>query len=293
MAKAVLITGTSTGIGAACAQRMASAGWTVYAGVRRQEDGDRLERSVTGDVRSVLLDVTNGAQIESVIATLADELGQQGLDGLVNNAGVGRGGPIEGLSEDDWRWVFDVNVFGLVDVTRAALPLLRAGRGRVVNIGSTAGRVAAAMLGPYAASKHAVEAISEALRFEVESFGMKVACIEPGEIETAIWDKVDRELTELDQRFAPEVLDRYAPHVDMAYGFVAEGAAKGIPASKVADAVHHALTSDKPKHRYLVGPDAKVLAVIALMPDRLRHRLLALNAARWARTGRKRRAGMS
>lgn len=291
MGNTVLITGTSTGIGASCAQRMASEGWTVYAGVRREEDGDRLKESIQGDVRPVLLDVTDGADIGAVVATLTDDLRERGLDGLVNNAGVGRGGPIEALTDSDWRWVFDVNVFGLVEVTRAALPLLRAGRGRVVNIGSTAGRVAAAMLGPYAASKHAVEAITEALRFEVEGFGMRVACVEPGEVETAIWDKVDQDLTEFDQRFSAELVNRYAVQVDMAHGFVAEGAAKGIPASKVAHAVHHALTSEKPKHRYLVGPDAKVLAVVASMPDRLRHRLLALNIARWSRSGRKLRAG--
>jgi NAD(P)-dependent dehydrogenase (short-subunit alcohol dehydrogenase family) len=291
MASTVVITGTSTGIGRACVERMAGAGWTVYAGVRKEADGDELKRSIRGDVRPVQLDVTDGGQISALAAALHDELGPRGLDGLVNNAGVAEGGPIETLSDEAWRWHFDVNVFGLVNVTRECLPLLRAARGRVVNIGSIGGRVASPLMAPYSAGKHAVEAISESLRFEVEDFGMRVACVEPGEIATAIWEKADEQLGRVTATLDADTAGRYEQHLDMMYGFVADGAKRGIPASKVGDTVHHALTASRPKHRYLVGPDAKVIGVVSRLPDRIRHRMLALNSARWAKAGHKIRSG--
>ena len=293
MTKSVVITGTSTGIGRACAERMAAAGWTVYAGVRKDADADDVQRSITGDVRPVIIDVTNGDHITALVARLRDDLGANGLDGLVNNAGVAEGGPIEAVTESDWRWHFDVNVFGVVNLTRECLPLLLASRGRVVNVASIAGRISAPMMAPYAAGKHAVEAISEALRFEVEDLGMHVSCVEPGEIESAIWSKADEQLSRIEGTLSPDVKARYARHLDMLYGFVADGAKRGIPASKVANAVHHALTASRPKHRYLVGPDAKMVGVVSRLPDRMRQRMLALNAGRWERSGRKLRGRAS
>jgi NAD(P)-dependent dehydrogenase (short-subunit alcohol dehydrogenase family) len=287
MPQSVVITGTSTGIGRACAERMAAAGWVVYAGVRQEADADDLRRSISGDVRPVFLDVTNDEHIASLAGRLAEELGGRGLDGLVNNAGVAEGGPIEGLSDKDWRWHFDVNFFGVVNVTREFLPLLRTARGRVANVASVGGRVAAPMMAPYSAGKHAVEAFSESLRFEVEGFGIRVACIEPGGVKTPIWSKADEQLAGMTEKFSPDILDRYSHHLDMMFGFVANGAKNGVPPSKVAEAVHHALTSNRPRHRYLVGPDAKMVGVVSRLPDRLRHRALALNTAVMARSGRK------
>ena len=250
MGKTVVITGTSTGIGRASVERMAASGWTVYAGVRKDADGDVLKRDISGDVRPVLIDVTDSSHITALAATLTQELGTGGLDGLVNNAGVAEGGPIETVSEADWRWHFDVNVFGLVNLTRELLPLSLPAHGRVVNIGSVAGRVSSPMMAPYAAGKHAVEAISEALRFEVEDFGMRVACVEPGEIATADLGQGRRTArTVTAASMGPDVMQRYEKHLDMLYGFVADGAKRGIPASKVGDAVHHALTASRPKHR--------------------------------------------
>ena len=291
MAKTVVITGTSTGIGRACVERMAADGWTVYAGVRKEADGADLVQAVGGDVRPVQLDVTDAGHIAALGARLREELGGRGLDGLVNNAGVAQGGPIETVTDEDWRWHFDVNVFGLVNVTRELLPLLLAAKGRVVNIASVAGRVATPMMAPYSAGKHAVEAISESLRFEVADQGVAVSCVEPGEIETAIWEKADEQLAHVSASLPEDVHVRYRRHIDMLYGFVADGAKRGIPASRVAKAVHHALTASRPKHRYLVGPDAKAIGGISRLPDRARARVLALNAARWARAGRKLRAG--
>ncbi|HJR24389.1 MAG TPA: SDR family oxidoreductase [Acidimicrobiales bacterium] len=290
MARTVVITGTSTGIGRAAAERMAAEGWTVYAGVRSDADADRVKNEVAGDVRPVLLDVTNGDHIAALVATLGDELGDGGLDGLVNNAGVAEAGPVETVSDEEWRWHFEVNVFGLVSLTRACLPLLRAGKGRVVNVGSIAGRVASPLMAPYSAGKHAVEAISESLRFEVADFGMHVSCVEPGEIKTAIWAKGDDRMAQLMASLDADTIARYDRHIDTMHGFLADGAKRGIPASKVSDVIHHALTASRPKHRYLVGADAKMAGIASHLPDRLRARALSSYSARWTRAGRKLRA---
>ena len=291
MGKSVVITGTSTGIGRACTEKMAADGWTVYAGVRREADADTLHRELTGDVRPVILDVTDADQISDLVGRLQNELGSAGLDGLVNNAGVAEGGPIESLTADDWRRHFEVNLFGPVALTRECFGLLHAGRGRVVNIGSLSGRAAAPMLGPYSAAKHAIAAYSESLRFEVEQFGMKVSCVEPGQVASAIWSKADEQLQRIDSTLEDDIKARYRKHLDMLHGFVHTGARKGVPASRVADAVHHALTAPRPKDRYLVGPDARMGGVATRMPDPVRRRLLEVSVNQWVRQGRKVRAG--
>jgi NAD(P)-dependent dehydrogenase (short-subunit alcohol dehydrogenase family) len=286
----VLITGTSTGIGEACALRLAARGWTVFAGVRRAEDGDRLEAQATGDVRPVILDVSDRGDLRRVIAQLEGEVGAIGLQGLVNNAGVGVGGPVEYVTEEDWRWVFDVNVFGVVALTRASIPLLRTGRGRIVHIGSIGGRLASPGLGPYSASKHAIEALAESQRHEFarSHTPIRVSLIEPGEVKTAIWDKGDTSADEAERALDEVGRQRYQWLIDQSRGFIAEGRRKGVPAAKVADAVEHALTAARPHARYLVGPDAKIFGhVLTRLPDRVRDPLVQFGSRRWERSGRK------
>jgi NAD(P)-dependent dehydrogenase (short-subunit alcohol dehydrogenase family) len=286
----VLITGTSTGIGEACVARLASADWTVYAGVRRAEDGDRLKAQHGGDVRPLMLDVTDTEQMAKVVDAIAAERGPRGLDALVNNAGVGTGGPVEYVSLDDWRFVFDVNVFGVVALTNLAMPMLRAARGRVVHIGSIGGRMASPGLGPYSASKHAIEALAETQRHELKrsGSGVRVALIEPGEVKTAIWDKGDATLDEVTRALDTEGRKRYQWLLDQSRGFVDEGRTRGVEADSVAAAVEHALTARRPKARYLVGPDAKIFGhVLTRMPDRVRDTLVGLGGRRWERRGRK------
>jgi NAD(P)-dependent dehydrogenase (short-subunit alcohol dehydrogenase family) len=146
------------------------------------------------------------------------------------------------------------------------------------------------MMAPYSAGKFAVEAITESLRFEVEGFGMKVSCVEPGEIATAIWEKADDQLDRISADVPAELIDLYAHQIDMIRGFVADGAKRGIPASRVADVVHHALTNPRPKHRYLVGPDAQVAGVVTRLPDGVRHWAFKQNIARWAKAGGSRKS---
>jgi NAD(P)-dependent dehydrogenase (short-subunit alcohol dehydrogenase family) len=285
-----LVTGTSTGIGEACAARLARAGWTVFATVRRAEDGDRLKSRHSGDIRPFLLDVCDRDRMRAVIDEIANDPTVHGLDGLVNNAGVGAGGPTEYVNEDAWRWVFDVNLFAPVELTRLAMPLLRSAQGRVVYIGSIGGRVSSPGLAPYSASKHALEALAEAQRHEFSRArsGVRVALVEPGEVKTAIWDKADDTVDELDRSLVGDARVQYAWLVDQTRGFTHEGRSKGVEADQVAQAVEHALTAPRPKARYLVGPDAKIFGhVLTRLPDRARDVLLGLGGRRWERSGRK------
>src|ERR1041384_744002 len=184
---AVLVTGASTGIGEACALCLTAAGFRVFAGVRRTEDGERL--GARGGIESVLLDVTVPAQIAAAASDLAGKVGDAGLAGLVNNAGIAVGGPVEYVSAEDLRRQLEVNVVGLHEVTRAFLPLIRRARGRIVHIGSISGLIASPFTGPYAASKHAVEALAEALRVALAPEGIHVSVVEPGQVRTPIWEK--------------------------------------------------------------------------------------------------------
>jgi NAD(P)-dependent dehydrogenase (short-subunit alcohol dehydrogenase family) len=291
-----LVTGTSTGIGEACVVRLAARGWRVYAGVRKPDDGDRLKERAPGDVRPVRLDVTDREQVADVIAELHGEVARDGLHGLVNNAGVGAGGPVEYLDDADWRSVFEVNLFGVVALTSAAMPLLRIASGRIVHIGSIGGRVASPGLGPYSASKHALEALAETQRQELAraKTRVRVALIEPGAVATAIWEKADSTVDELERRLAGEARDRYHWLLDQSRGFIDEGKTRGVPPSTVADAVEHALTARRPKARYLVGNDAQLYGnLMRLAPDRVRDALVGAGARRWERRGRKlqRRSG--
>jgi NAD(P)-dependent dehydrogenase (short-subunit alcohol dehydrogenase family) len=290
---AVLITGTSTGIGRACAARLAGESWTVFAGVRRSEDADRLKAELSGDVRSVMLDVCDRDQMRGVIERITADLGTRGLEGLVNNAGVGGGAPVEYSSEQDWRWVFDVNLFSVVALTLAATPLLRRARGRIVHIGSIGGRLSTPGLAAYSASKHALEALAEAQRHELRraGTGISVSLVEPGEVKTAIWEKGDSTVDDLERTLDDDGRERYRWLINQSRGFIDEGRHRGVDADRVARAVEHALTARRPKARYLVGPDAKVYGhVLTRLPDRLRDTLTDLGSRRWERRGRKVRA---
>jgi NAD(P)-dependent dehydrogenase (short-subunit alcohol dehydrogenase family) len=286
MQKTVLVTGTSSGIGAACVERLATAGWRVYAGVRSEADGARLLDRVDGAVVPVILDVTRADHVAAVLARIRDESGM--LHGLVNNAGIGVGGPVELLTDDEWRWQMEVNFFSVVHLTREAMPLVDAAGGRFVHIGSIGGRVAQAGLGPYAASKHAVSAFNWTLRAELHrTTKMRSSVVEPGEIKTGIWTKADATIADVEARLVGSLRERYGFMVDSDKGFVHEGRTRGVDADCVARAVEHALTARRPKARYLVGPDAQFVGVLTRMPDRVRELVLDLNSRRLERSGRK------
>ena len=274
-ARTVVISGASTGIGAACALHLDRLGFTVFAGVRRETDGVVLNAKASPRLQPVLLDVTDAASIDQARQLVTGLVGEVGLAGLVNNAGIAVAGPLEAVPIPDLRRQFEVNVIGQVAVTQAFLPLLRKGRGRIVNMGSIAGRAALPLMGPYSASKFALEALTDALRLEVQQWGIQVSIVEPGAIATPIWEKSGAKADELEASTVGELKDLYAAVVAGVRGRVAEAAARAIPAEAVARAVEHALTADRPKTRYLVGRDATLRAImVKLLPDRLSDRLM-------------------
>ena len=252
-----LVTGASSGIGEACAQRLAASGWRVYAGVRREGDAPAASHEL-------LLDVTNAEQI----ARAADEVGE--LDALVNNAGIAIAMPLEFIPLDELRRQLEVNVIGQVAVTQAFLPQLRRSRGRVVFVGSIAGQSALPFLGAYAASKHALEAIADTLRLELKPFGVDVSILEPGTISTPIWTKSARVADSLANGAPTGLAELYGGRI-AAFRRVAAGrGAKGASAEVVAHAVEEALTRRRPRTRKLVGRDAKLRSGVERLPDRLR-----------------------
>ena len=268
----VVVTGASTGIGRACALRLAASGFDVLAGVRKEVDGERLREAAgsNGSLTPLRLDVTDADSVREAGATVEERTGQRGLAGLVNNAGVGTGGPLEFIPLDDIRRQFEVNLIGQIAVTQAMLGPLRNGRGRIVNMGSIGGRTPAPFLGPYSASKAALRATSESLRRELRPWGIWVATVQPGTIATPIWDK--------GAATAQETRGRFPEGTDALYGDVLDGivattekmAAAGIPPEKVARVVEHALTARRPRRDYVVGRDAKMqIALDRVLPTRV------------------------
>ncbi len=255
--KTVLVTGASTGIGAACASRFTMLGWRVLAGVRKP--GDAPEGT-----EEVLLDITDAR----AIATAAERL--ERLDGLVDNAGIAVASPLEHLPLEVLRRQLEVNVVGQLAVPQAFLPALRAARGRIVIVGSIAGKSALPFLGAYAMSKHALEAMADSLRVELAPEGIHVSLVEPGTIATPIWTKPQPIADEL----SSEGAERYGARIQSFRAVAAKRSGKAAPPELVVRAIEHALTSDRPKTRYLVGRDAKIRASIERLPDRLRDRIL-------------------
>jgi NAD(P)-dependent dehydrogenase (short-subunit alcohol dehydrogenase family) len=268
--RSVVITGASTGIGEACALRLDRAGFRVFAGVRKTSDGDALRAKASPMLTPVRIDVTDAASIEIARDLIASEVGDAGVSGLVNNAGVAVAGGFEFVPLDDLRQQLEVNVIGQVAVTQAFLPMLRKQRGRIVFMGSIAGRVSSPFIGPYAVSKHAIEAITDALRQELRPWAMQVSVIEPGSIKTPIWDKADAQADQIERSLSAEARRLYGPAIAALRKFAAEAGARGIPADEVAKAVEHALTARTPKTRYLVGMDAHIQAALrVVVPNRI------------------------
>ncbi len=268
---AVLITGASSGIGAACVLDLASRGYRVYAGVRRAEDGERLVTQADGDVQPVRLDVTDAAAVQSVAGQLAGEIGERGLAGLVNNAGILVSAPLEFVSADQLRRQFEVNVFGTVAVTQAMVPLLRTAQGRIVTIGSIAGRAAPPYFGPYAATKFALEGITDSLRMELRQWGIEVSIVEPDAVATPIWSKLESAPEHQTVDLSPAAQKLYGDDVDAMTLASRKMDHRGMPVERVVAAVRHALTARRPKTRYPVGFRTRLAAwAVSRVPDRIR-----------------------
>ena len=267
---AIVVTGSSSGIGKHAALRLAKEGFTVFASVRNTQDGEALLTSAekfnidTSKLKPILLDVTNTEQIAQAVETISSFVGDRGLYGLFNNAGItpqkgSDGTSVEHIAMDQVRRVFDVNYFGLLQVTKAFLPLIRRRRGRIINNTSVAGLFAGPFQSAYASSKFAVEALSDSLRREVDPFGVRVSILEPGYIKTPLMDVIKQVLTfkgngvyaKMEQnagrKFVKMALDAHSPSV-------------------TSEAVVHAMRSPNPKLRYVVGSMGWISKVFATMP---------------------------
>ncbi len=274
--RSVVITGTSTGIGRATALRLDRAGFDVYAGVRRESDGEALRLEASERLTPLLLDVTDPTSIELAAKRVEAAVAESGLGGLVNNAGIGIGGPLEFVEIQELRRQLEVNLIGPVAVTQAFLPLLRPARGRVVNVSSAAGRVASPFQGPYAASKFALEAFSDSLRLELRSSGVGVVVVEPGFIQTPMIDKSRREMDSAQDALPEQGLHLYGEAIDQLRSRFEGFAARGAAPDKVARAIQRALTAGRPRHRYLVGFDARIFVLLdAVLPGRIRDAVMA------------------
>ena len=275
--KHLVVTGASSGIGRACALRAARAGWRVFGTVRRDEDARALEREGGDAVRALRMDVTDADSIEAAAAAVQAECGGRGLDGLVNNAGIVIAGPLEYLPVEDFRHQIEVNLVGPLRTSQALLPQLRAARGRIVMITSISGKVSYPMEGPYCASKHALESIAQCLRMELAPSGVGVSVVAPGPVRTPIWERSRARAAAVARKLPPQAWQHYGSHYESLEAIAEDLARKGIPADRVARSVEHALTSGRPRTRYIVGFDATIQRILsAVAPDRLRDRLVAM-----------------
>jgi NAD(P)-dependent dehydrogenase (short-subunit alcohol dehydrogenase family) len=280
----VVVTGTSTGIGRATAMYLVRRGFRVFAGIRRREDGETLQKEGGANIVPIELDVTSADAIAAAAREVGAMLDGQGLDGLVNNAGIGISGPMEYVSMNDVRHHFDVDVFGPIAVTQAFLPQLRLAGGRVVNIGSVGGHIAIPFGGVLSACKSALGALSDAWRLELHPFGIHVVVVEPGAIYTPAVEKTLGDVEGVVRTLPPEGVARYERLLRSFNRVAYERERNGSPPEVVAEVVHRALVQRRPRIRYRVGKDARLLTMLArLLPDRaldlVRMRVFTLPAA--------------
>jgi NAD(P)-dependent dehydrogenase (short-subunit alcohol dehydrogenase family) len=276
----VLVTGSSTGIGKACAIYLAKNGFSVLAGVRKLQDAENLKIEVGANLQGIQLDIAGSDSIAAAAAKIAEITGESGLAGLVNNAGVSINGPLEFLSRDDWRKQFEVNVFGHVAVTQALLPALRRhvkasgpGTARIMFVGSIAGRISMPILGPYCASKHAIASIAASLRMELRKQGIHVCLIEPGSIQSEIWRKGEEVVGTISKEGPAR--ENYGDMIDAVIRGARDAAKNAIPADHVARLVYRCMTSPRPPRRRTVGRDAMFAALLRrVLPEKLFDRIL-------------------
>ena len=284
--RTVVVTGASTGIGAACAQYLDEKGFRVFATVRKQSDADGI--AARDRLKPLFLDVTDAESIAKAAQTVDAALDGAGLAGLVNNAGVSVDVPLECVDIGALRHQLEVNTIAPVAVTQAFLPLLRRAQGRVVNVSSVSGRIASPFSGPYCMSKFALEAFTDCLRQELADWGMHVAAVEPGAIETAMWEKGRED--DWSAEASKLNLDLYGEAYQAFRKFSEQTAAGAVPCDAVSRAIFHALTAKTPRTRYLVGTDARVYTRLAqICPDRVMdwvgRKVMALGSVRSSRRG--------
>ncbi|MGW1061920.1 SDR family oxidoreductase [Micromonospora rubida] len=274
--KLIVVTGASTGMGASAARELARQGFHVLAGVRRDRDADAIR---SAGVEPVILDITKPEQVEALAARVADD--PRVLHALVNNAGIQVNAPVEALPMAQWRWVFEVNLFGHIAVTQALLPALLRSKGRVINISSVGGKLAMPTYGAYAGAKFALEAVSDSLRREVAPLGVQVVVVEPGGVRTEMAARGIATANQLAAQMTPEQDERYGSLVQAINTLMASGTASGVTADAAARVIAKAVTTRRPRARYTIGRDAALLTRLArVLSDRTLDRVSAANLRR-------------
>lgn len=275
MPGAAVVTGSSTGIGRATALSLDELEFTVYAGVRREADGEALRDAGSDRIQPLIVDVTDAGTIAAAAKHVRAATGGR-LDGLVNNAGVAVPGPLEHVEIDEFRRQFEVNVIGQLAVIQAFLPMLRAAKGRIVNLSSIGGRIGVPINGPYSSSKFAVEGLSDVLRRELRKQGVRVSIIEPGAVATPIWEKAEEDAERLRASLPPDAFENYGGLIDAIANEVPKLAETGVAPEVVGEKIVHALTSTNPKTRYMIGREARMRWALAKrLPDRAFDSLIA------------------
>jgi NAD(P)-dependent dehydrogenase (short-subunit alcohol dehydrogenase family) len=270
----VIITGASSGIGAATARELARRGFHVLAGVRRDQDADAIRGP---DIERLIIDITNPDHIRALAARVDEDPQGRAVRALVNNAGIGVNAPVEVFALDEWRRLFEVNFFGHIAVTQTLLPSLTRSKGRVINISSVGGKIAMATYGPYAGAKFALEAVSDSLRREIAPFGVQVVVVEPGAVRTNIAGRAIATAHEVASTMTPEQSQRYGGLVQ---AITAQAASvtesAGLSADAAAEVIAKAVTARKPRTRYTVSRDAALITLLVrTLPDRILDRVLA------------------
>jgi NAD(P)-dependent dehydrogenase (short-subunit alcohol dehydrogenase family) len=262
----MVVSGASTGMGAATARQLAGRGYHVLAGVRRETDGDAIRAE---GIEPVILDITRPENVAGLVERIVSDPAGRRLRALVNNAGISIYAPVEALPLGEWRRLFDINLFGHVAMTQALLPFLIASGGRVVNISSVGGKGAMPTYGPYAATKFALEAMSDSLRRELAPHGVQVVVVEPGAVRSEMAGRGAVATADAAARMSPALQQRYGGLVAAALAQTAAHIDNGMSADGAGAVIAAAATAKRPRTRYTVGRDAAfIVASARLLPDR-------------------------
>jgi NAD(P)-dependent dehydrogenase (short-subunit alcohol dehydrogenase family) len=278
----IVVTGASTGIGAATVNELARSGFHVLAGVRREADADALRGLGIEGIEPCILDITVASDITAIADRVARDPQRRPLRALVNNAGIAINAPVETLPISQWRQQFEVNLFGHIAITQALLPALLNSSGTVINISSVGGKVALPTYGAYAGSKFALEAVSDALRREVGAAGVKVVVIEPGAVKTEIAERGIATSEGLKANMTVAQLTRYSEVIDAVMAQARSFNETGVSAEAAAVVIAKAATASRPRTRYTIGRDSAILLQVSrFVSDRLLDRIVRLNLKRF------------
>jgi NAD(P)-dependent dehydrogenase (short-subunit alcohol dehydrogenase family) len=289
----IVVTGASTGMGAATARELAHKGFHVLAGVRREADADALRAE---GIEPRILDITVESDVAAIADRVASDPRRRPLRALVNNAGIAINAPVETLPIAEWRKQFEVNLFGHIAMIQALLPALLISAGTVVNISSVGGKVVLPTYGAYAGSKFALEAVSDALRREVSDVGIKVVVVEPGAVKT---EMAERGIATAEALMADMTAAQLARYDSLAAAVTAQARSfgeDGVSAEHAAKIIAKAATASRPRTRYTIGRDAAILLRISrVVSDRVLDRIVRLNLRSFAKssdpTGRRAAVG--